>query len=365
MAPHTGGRTAAAQLRELGHPVAGEDTPRWHLAAAEEAMDEGRWDAARVALQRARDNLQPEDLDTIEARFVALRLAVSTVDLRAATDETMALVEGMDEGDPVWNRRVREIIDAAPRVFSSSMRTGLTALLPPAPRAVDARPPAVTDETPEPELFAVEESAQPGQDGGGGADYDVWVDDGESAPEVAEVAEAADEVLTPVDEVFTPEERGPDERWHVRADPGVDVEDADSLRDHLVERMLAEVTDDEFLLLFETATTFLANGQFDTAELIFSAAMQAPALRVAACEGLVQSLVRGGRHSEAITNAVRATRVFAREGDHLAGVLYWQGVAAQESGDPQMARGCFDRVLATPAAAVFPELRSRREAVGA
>jgi hypothetical protein len=358
MAPHTGGRTAAAQLRELGHPVAGEDTPRWHLAAAEEAMDEGRWDAARVALQRARDNLQPEDLDTVEARFVALRLAVSTVDLRAATDETMALVEGMDEDDPVWNRRVREIIDAAPRVFSSSMRTGLTALLPPTPRAVDARLPAVTDQTPEPELFAVEEAAEPVQDGGAGADYEVWVDDGVSAAEVADTAE-------PAGESFAPDEREAGERWHVRADPGVDVEDADGLRDLLVERMLAQVTEDEFLLLFETATTFLANGQFDTAELMFSAAMQAPTLRVAACEGLVQSLVRGGRHSEAITNAVRATRVFAREGDHLAGVLYWQGVAAQESGDPQMARGCFDRVLATPAAAVFPELRSRREAVGA
>lgn len=361
MASQTG-RSAAAQLRELGHAVPGEDAPRWHLAAAEEAMDEGRWDAARVALQRARENLVPGDLDSVEARFVALRLAVSTVDLRAATDETMGLVESMDEEDPVWNRRVRDIIGAAPRVFSSSMRAGLTSLLPPVRPVEDvgiaAGEPARGDfdEGGEPELFAVEVAVDPRAQDPPETEYEVWVDDGESAAEAPEAS-------------ATDEEAGArsagTEPWHVRVDPAGDLEDADSLRDHLVERMLAEVTDDEFLLLFETATTFLANGQYDTAELMFSAAMQAPGLRVAACEGLVQALVLGGRHSEAIANAVRATRVFAREGEHLAGVLYWQGVAAQESGDVEMARGCFDRVLATSATSVYPDLRSRRESVAA
>jgi hypothetical protein len=356
MAPQTS-RSAAAQLRELGHAVPGEDHPRWHLTAAEEAMDGGQWDTARVALQRARENMVPGAPDRVEARFVALRLAVSTVDLRVATEETMALVESMDEHDPVWNRRVRDIIAAAPRVFTSSMRTGLTALLPPIPGPGGGAEPAAGSvggrpgEETEPELFRdMDVAVEPLPEGGGEAEYEVWVAEGEDESE----AEGAGPGLQA------------DPRWHVRVDPaGHDLEDADSLRDHLVERMLAEVTDDEFQLLFETATTFLANRQYDTAELMFSAAMQAPGLRVAACEGLVQALVLGGRHAEAITNAVRATRVFAREGAQLAGILYWQGVAAQESGDAEMARGCFDRVLATPAAAVYPELRSRRESVGA
>ena len=356
MAPQTS-RSAATQLRELGHAVPGEDTPRWHLTTAEEAMDAGQWDTARVALQRARENIVPGAPDSIEARFVALRLAVSTVDLRAATEETMALVESMDEHDPVWNRRVREIIAAAPRVFTSSMRTGLTALLPPVPEPGGgaAQPAAgsvvAPSEEEEPELFRdVEVAVERAPEGADEGEYEVWMEEGADESE----ADGAH-----------PGPHGTDTRWHVRVDPTRDLEDADSLRDHLVERMLAEVTDDEFQLLFETATTFLANGQYDTAELMFSAAMQAPGLRVAACEGLVQALVLGGRHAEAITNAARATRVFARERAQLAGIFYWQGVAAQESGDAEMARDCFDRVLASPAAAVYPELRSRLESVSA
>lgn len=321
-------------------------------------MDEGRWDAARVALQRARENMVEGAPDAIEARYVALRLAVSTVDLRTATEETMGLVESMDEHDPVWNRRVRDIIAAAPKVFTSSMRSGLATLLPPL-REVDggAQPGAgwpggrPEEEEPEPELFSALDVAAEAvaEEGAGEAEYEVWLDE----PGVESAA--------------APDPEEPDPRWHVRVDPGThDLEDADSLRDHLVERMLAEVTDDEFRLLFETATTFLANEQYDTAELMFSAAMQAPGLRVPACEGLVQALVLGGRHAEAITNAVRATRVFAREGAQLAGIYYWQGVAAQQSGDMEMARGCFDRVLVIPAAAaVYPDLRSRRESLGA
>jgi hypothetical protein len=355
MATQTG-RSAAAQLRELGHTVHGEDHPRWHLTTAEEAMDEGQWDTARVAVQRARENMVQGGPDAVEARFVALRLAVSTIDLRAATEETMALVECMDEHDPVWNRRVRDIIAAAPRVFSGSMRTGLTSILPPLPQMVGggvAGTGAGADR--EPELFAdagiasVGVDADPRQDGPPLPEYEVWLDDGDPNSEPEATADQPDS----------------DPRWNVRVDPAVhDVEDADALRDHLVERMLADVSDDEFQLLFETATTFLANRQYDTAELMFSAAMQAPGLRVAACEGLVQSLALGGRHSEAIAAAARAARVFAREGAMLAGIVYWQGVAAQDSGDVAMARGCFDRVLATPAASVFPELRSRRESAG-
>jgi hypothetical protein len=353
------GRSAAAQLRELGHGIPGEDSPRWHLVAAEEAMDEGGWDAARVALQRARENLAPEAPDGVEARFVAIRLAVATVDLRAATEETMALVESMDEKDATWNRRVRAIIAAAPRVFTSSMRAGITSLLPSLPAEGHAQAAAVAptgdEDAEEPDLFPGGGDVGPTSAAPAApecADYEVWVDDGDGTPNSAEPAAPADGALAV---------RG---RWHVRIDPAVDAENADELRDHLVERMLAEVSDEEFQVLFDTATTFLANGQYETAELMFSAAMQAPELRVAACEGLVQALVLGGRHSDAIANAQRATRVFARERDHLAGVLYWQGVAAQETGDTGMARECFDRVLAA-APGVFPDLSARREGVRA
>jgi hypothetical protein len=98
---------------------------------------------------------------------------------------------------------------------------------------------------------------------------------------------------------------------------------------------------------------------------MFSAAMQAPGLRVAACEGLMQALVEAGRHAEAIATATRATRVFARDGEHLGGILYWQGVAAQASGETEMARGCFGRVLALPAAAVYADVAERLRSAAA
>lgn len=143
-----------------------------------------------------------------------------------------------------------------------------------------------------------------------------------------------------------------------------DLSDADLLRERLVEEMLATVTDEEGQLLFATATTFLNNGQFQSAEIMFSAAMQIPDLRLAACEGLMQALVAAERYTEAVSTATRAERIFARDADALLGVVYWHGVAAQALGDADAARACFARVLAHPAHVHFPELAARAAALG-
>ncbi|HEX6037797.1 hypothetical protein, partial [Longimicrobium sp.] len=136
--PDAAARSPAAQLRALGHqppraPV--EDSPRWHLTAAEEAMDAGDWDMARGAIERARETIVPGSADADEASFAALRLALATVDLRLAASEVTALVDRMDPLDPVWNRRVRRVVAAAPPVFSPSMRTRLLELLPGVPES--------------------------------------------------------------------------------------------------------------------------------------------------------------------------------------------------------------------------------------
>jgi hypothetical protein len=143
-----------------------------------------------------------------------------------------------------------------------------------------------------------------------------------------------------------------------------DLTDADALRDRLVEEMLASVSDEEGQLLFETATTFLINRDFETAEVMFSAAMQLPELRVPACEGVMQSLVGAGRFVEAVATGARATRIFAREGDSLLGIVYLQGIAAQAVEDDALARSCFARVAASGHAAHFPDLQDRQAAVG-
>jgi hypothetical protein len=93
--------------------------------------------------------------------------------------------------------------------------------------------------------------------------------------------------------------------------------------------------------------------------LMFSAVMQAPRLRVDSCSARPRrKALRGHHQCGAGDTCLRAGRGAPCRRSLLA------GVAAQESGDPQMARGCFGRVLATPAASGFPELRTRRERRG-
>ena len=370
MPSHRTPPSAQDRLRDLGHTgYAAEDHPRWHLEAAEGAMDAGEWDAARAALERARETLDPASPDAAEAAFVALRLAVGTVDLQRATAETCWIAAATLPGDVAWVRRAREIIEAAPRHFGASMRAGLLSLLP-APEADRAPEPAEAEDDgflaallePADEPGAHAPDHDDGEGDGGGAEaggegldeagYEVWIVDGAEL----ETEAAAD------GEVPGAEGGGGggfDGHVRVGDGDGIALEDADQLRDHLVEQMLARVTEEEFQILFDTATTFLANGQLASAELMFSAAMQSPVLRVAACEGLMQALVLAGRLDEAMANASRAVRLYARDGDAVLGIVYWQGVAAQAAGNRETARGCYARVAASPASAAYPEVRDR------
>jgi hypothetical protein len=379
-------RSPAAQLRALGHqppraPV--EDSPRWHLTAAEEAMDAGDWDVARGAIERARESIAPGSADADEACYAALRIALATVDLRLATAEVMALADRMDPLDPVWNRRVRRVVDAAPPVFSPSMRARLLELLPAMPQL--AAPPAtIPGEEPYLGAFVVpadglpllpdEEPWDPAEPAGGPA---LLQDPGAASlrPVPTESPFGAgrvrpepqhppDDVLVFDEDALLPAAAPAGFAGHVRImGSESDLSDADLLRERLVEEMLASVTEEEGQLLFATASTFLNNGQFQSAEIMFSAAMQIPDLRLAACEGLMQALVAAGRHVEAVATAVRAERIFARDAEALLGIVYWHGVAAQTLGDTSVARTCFARVLAHPAQVHFPEVAARAEAV--
>lgn len=426
MADGDGGRSPDEQIRTLR-----EDLPRWHLEAAEDEIDAGRLDVARAALARARETLSA-GADTDEAAFVAVRLAAASVDLKTATAEVVGLVTRQDPGDPVWNRRLRRIIEAAPRVFPRSMRAGLLDLLPPVPGDAasatggagfvasptlpdlpgedewgDAAPVApataadagggVVARPILPELPGKDDwgegAAGVGADiGDGGAGERAGADraTGEELPPVptvspfarargTRVAHAAEEPLQPVDRGV--EQDGDDvvvlldltldgpaapagfSGWVRIAAEEADLTDADALRDRLVEEMLASVSDEEGQVLFETATTFLINRDFETAEVMFSAAMQLPELRVPACEGVMQSLVGAGRFVEALATGARATRIFAREGDSLLGIVYLQGIAAQAVEDDALARSCFARIAASTHAAHFPDLQDRQAAV--
>jgi hypothetical protein len=384
-------RTPAAQLRALGHgarraPV--EDSPRWHLSAAEDAMDERRWDMARAAVQRARESIVPGAPDEDEAAFVALRLAVATVDLRTATGEVMALAERMDPADPVWNRRVRQIVETAPPVFAAPMRAGLLDLLPELPEHQAVGPAAGEPEIPDVPLPPGGLPRLP--------DEDAWPGAGAEAPAGTpgpRLSRADELPPIPVESPFRAGAGTPGPSSHTVADDedavvlegdslswtsdeptgfagrvfvppaAADLTDADALRERLVEEMLAKVGEAEGQLLFATATTFLNNGEFETAEIMFSAAMQIPELRLAACEGAMQALVGAGRYAEAMATGTRATRVFAREGEALLGIVYWHGVAAQAAGDAATARSCFTRVDATPHRVQFPDLADRMAAV--
>jgi hypothetical protein len=419
-----GGRSPDEQIRTLR-----EDSPRWHLEAAEDEIDAGRLDVARAALARARETLSA-GADTDEAAFVAVRLAAASVDLKTATAEVVGLVERRDPADPVWNRRLRRIIEGAPRVFPRSMRAGLLDLLPPVPgdaastagsAGIVASPtlPDLPDEDEWGDAAPAAPAAAadsgdviarpilpelPGEDDWGEVNAGVESDIGDGGVgEPAGADRASGEELPPLPTVSPFEraratrvahaaeeplvdrgvERGGDDvvvlldltlegppppagfsgRVTIAAEDA-DLTDADALRDRLVEEMLASVSDEEGQLLFETATTFLINYDFETAEVMFSAAMQLPELRVPACEGVMQSLVGAGRFVEAVATGARATRIFAREGDSLLGIVYLQGIAAQAVEDDALARSCFARVAASAHAAHFPDLHDRQAAVG-
>ncbi len=371
--PGRAARTPREQLEALGHqPPRGwkDDTPRWHLQSAEDALDHGRLEVARAAVRRARERALPGSADAEEAAFVALRAAVAALDLRGATDEVQALTGSNDPSDPLWNRRVRAIIAQAPAVFSASMRAGLLGLLPPVPELTGAVPEmtdsdsipeirvpvsglpelpeedgldsrAANDAHAEPVLFS-EVPLQPGFP----LDPDqgmTWRDPGEPTPE----ASAS----------FTGRVRV--------SEKDADLTNAEELRERLVEEMLAGVSEEEGQLMIDVATTFLNNREFGSAELLFSAAMGIPSLRVPACEGMVQAQVGGGRNADAVGTASRALRIYAREGDALLGIAYWGGVAALELGDHATARSAFERISGSRHAAEFPDLKERFAAVAA
>jgi hypothetical protein len=387
--PETGGRTPTDQRSALGaaYPLT-EDSPRWHLTFAEESMDVRRWGDARAALARARETIVAGSSDADEAAFVAVRLALAEVNLQGATAEVMALVERMDPLDPVWNRRVRRIISEAPAAAPGSMRAGLLDLLPPVP--VEVGPGQQRAEAEEIERIPVPAGGLPEL-----AD-DPWplgVDQPPGGTDDAQPSIALHPALPPVPtespfELPAPPMAGSDTGGQadvdelVVCDPdldagepskftgrivvgeeGGDLTDADALRERLVEEMLAKVTEEEGQLLFETATTFLNNGEPATAELMFSAAMQIPRLRVPACEGMIQALVAAERYVEAAAHGVKAGRLFASQGDLLTGIVYWHGVAAQALGDTDTAWTCFARVGDGPHAIHFPDLGARLAAL--
>ncbi len=339
-----------------------EDSPRWHLGAAEDAMDQGRWDIARAAVERARESIAPGTREEDEAGFVALRLAVGTMDLRTATTEVLALIERRPPEDAEWNRRVRRIIAAAPPVFAGSMRAGLLDLLPPVPDGDPriphvALPPGGLPDLPEEEPWpAPGETALP----------PIPTESPFAAALAAATSGGAAEVDAVVmydGDVEERDEAGVFPGRLVVAQAEVELRDADLLRDRLVESMLSRVTEAEGRLLFETATTFLINREFGTAEVLFSAGMQLPGLRVASCEGLMRSLVGAERFAEAVATGTRALRIFARDGDALLGIAFLLGQASEALGDLNTARACYERVAGSADAAHFRDLDTRRAAV--
>jgi hypothetical protein len=365
---------AAGQLRVLS--VRRDDSPRWHLHAADEAIEDGRLDVAREALARARANAAGDPGVVAEARFVALRLALASVELRKATDEVLGLVAENDPGDPVWNRRVRRMIESAPATVPDSVRDGLLDLLPELPGAPAALPasglPALPDDPRETLATEREESDQ----GSAGVDHRpvpasdpfAAVPDADSDRDAPEEAEVEVEVEAEVEVVMLDLDSDPpvpaggsfDGRLRVSGGNGDELTDAERLRDRLVDEMLATIPEEEARLLFESATTFLNNGDPATAAVIFSSVMRVPEFRVAACEGFMQALVQDGRCDEAAVTASRAERVYATEGAAILGIVYWHGVAAQHQGDKATALLCFSRVLSDPSArSCFVDLDSR------
>lgn len=362
-----------------------EDEPRWHLVAAEDAIDDGRLDTARGALARALEMIGPGSPDADEAAFVGLRLAMASVDYRGAAGEVSSLAGRCDPADPVWNRRVRALVESAPRVFPGAMRAGLLGLLPEvpdegvashgaAPRAAPSladlpddegwEPARAPDPPPERELPPIPTESP--------FDRARAVRASGGPPPTAEVElvvtvdepPAETDVVVLVDETLGDSDTAPGFSGRLRvSESDADLTDADALRDHLVEEMLAGISGEEGELLFQTATTFLNNRDFATAEVMFSAAMQVPEFRLGACEGVMQSLIGAGRFAEAVATGARAVRIFARSVDELTGIVYLQGVAAQELGDLETARACYERVAASPDASHIPDLAERRAAV--
>lgn len=367
-------RTPREQLEALGHqPPHGwkDDSPRWHLQAAEDALDQGRLEVARAAVQRARESASPDSTDAEESAFVALRAAIASVDLRAATEEVQALRACHDDGDPAWNRRVRAIIAQAPTVFGASMRAGLLGLLSPVPEPVEAVSERI-DSDPVPDVLLPtsglpqlpdEDDFEPAA-AVNDAPFERTMFSGLTPQQESALELETD--TTWIDTTEPPHEDGAQFTGRVRVGEGdADLTDAEALRERLVEEMLAGVSEEEGQLLIDVATTFLNNREFGSAELLFSAAMGIPTLRVPACEGLVQAQVGGERHEDAAGTAARALRIYAREGDALLGIVYWGGIAALELGDHETARRAFERISRSRHAADFPDLEERFAAVAA
>ena len=361
---------AAGQLRVLS--VRMDDSPRWHLHAADEAIEDGRLDVAREALARARANAAADPGVVVEARFVALRLALASVELRKATDELLGLVAENDAGDPVWNRRVRRMIESAPAAVPDSVRGGLLDLLPALPGAPVALPasglPALPDD---PRESSATDRAERDESSAAvdhrpvpASDPFVAVPDADSARDALEEAEVEVVMLDLDSDSPVPAGASFDGRLTVSGRDGDELTDAERLRDRLVDEMLATIPEEEARLLFESATTFLNNGDPATAAVIFSSVMRVPEFRVAACEGFMQALVQDGRCDEAAVTASRAERVYATEGAAILGIVYWHGVAAQHQGDKATALLCFSRVLSDPTArSCFVDLDGRIAAV--
>lgn len=363
-------RTPADRVKALrgpGRPGPTEDAPAWHLQAAEEAMDACRWDNARAALERARENLPADAPEAEEACFVGLRLAVGTVDPGSMIAEIAALAARRGPNDDVWVRRVRTMLDQATHL-PASMRHRLPAILAKVVGAPRPQPDESVDVT------ATALPPLPGDD-------EPWPV-GETAKGVAETtwpppmptvdpfltarpnrspppSDEPDEVAVLAFDDSPQQEAPPPFSGRVVVEETIDLTDTDQLRERMVEEMLAGVTDDEAHQLFATAATFLNNGAPDSAERLFSATMRAPDLRVAACEGRMQALVQGGRCADAVTTGLRATRIFVREGDAVLGIVYWLGVAAQSEDNPEVASACFRRVATSGHAARFPDLPDR------
>jgi hypothetical protein len=328
---------------------------------------------AREALARARANASADPGVVVEARFVALRLALASVELRKATDELLGLVAENDAGDPVWNRRVRRMIESAPAAVPDSVRDGLLDLLPELPGAPAALPASGLPALPDDPGERSETDRAERDESSAAADHrpvpasDPFVAVPHAASDRDAPEEAEVEVVVMLDLDSDPP--GPagasfDGRLTVSGGDGDDLTDAERLRDRLVDEMLATIPEEEARLLFESATTFLNNGDPATAAVIFSSVMRVPEFRVAACEGFMQALVQDGRCDEAAVTASRAERVYATEGAAILGIVYWHGVAAQHQGDKATALLCFTRVLSDPTArSCFVDLDSRIAAV--
>lgn len=299
-------RTPADQLRALGYetprgPV--DDTPRWHLEAAGEALEDGRLEDAEEALARGREGLRAGSPDEDEAAYLALGVALLRADVGGAEAEIRWLAGREGDG----SARARGLLGAASAALSGEARARLLALLPGgdhvASHGWDVREMEIPDVPLPPSglpMLPDEEEME----------FPAEQRDGRGTP----LLDAPAEAQPPA--------------------PPVAADGPDGLRERLVEQLLAGPESPE--VLFAVAMTLLRCGHLADAEVLFAAAAEAPELRLAAWEGLMEILVRSGRSGEAVSTALRLTRVHRGAGEALAGIRRWGdlGAAAAGSGRP-------------------------------